>query len=152
SVLAGCFAWAAYWPFKQARRRAAVLVALAVFSHFVLDFIVHRPEMPVLGAASAQLGLGLYLKNMPLALSLEIVLALTGLAAFLHGCKLPRAKRMGIAALVLLLAAMTLMGLTDAPPPSSPSVMAYSMLITIVVFCYLLRWLGRSPRVRKDAA
>src|SRR4051812_900568 len=41
------------------RWRAAFLVAGAVFSHWLLDALVHRPELPVGGADSAKVGLAL---------------------------------------------------------------------------------------------
>src|SRR6266567_4680453 len=42
-----------------ASHRAALLVALAVFSHWVLDLVVHRPDLPLYDNA-AKVGLGLW--------------------------------------------------------------------------------------------
>jgi len=51
---------------------AALVVAVAVFSHWVLDFVVHRPDLPLYDNA-AKVGLGLW--NLPvLAFSLEVAL------------------------------------------------------------------------------
>ena len=58
SVLAGVAVW---WltPASTPRRVSlAVVVALAVSSHFVLDFVVHVPDLPVLSEALSQAGLG----------------------------------------------------------------------------------------------
>jgi len=41
-------------------RRAGGLIGLVVFSHWVLDFIVHPPELPLLFKGSPMLGLGLW--------------------------------------------------------------------------------------------
>src|SRR5437879_11558326 len=40
-----------------ASHRAALLVALAVFSHWVLDLVVHRPDLPLYDNV-AKVGLG----------------------------------------------------------------------------------------------
>ena len=58
--------------------RIAIIFGLAVLSHFVLDFIVHVPELPVLGRESTKLGLGLW-NYMTMALALEMMLVVVGL-------------------------------------------------------------------------
>jgi hypothetical protein len=44
---------------RPARKQSSVLVGLAVFSHWILDFIVHRPDLPLYDN-SAKVGLGLW--------------------------------------------------------------------------------------------
>lgn len=39
--------------------KVRLVIGLAVFSHWVLDFIVHRPDLPLYGN-SAKVGLGLW--------------------------------------------------------------------------------------------
>src|SRR5467141_1601468 len=59
-----------------ASRRAALLVAAAVFSHWVLDLIVHRPDLPLYDD-TLKMGLGLW--NYPaVAFLLEAALFLGG--------------------------------------------------------------------------
>src|SRR4051812_6666623 len=59
SAVAGLATFLAYPRLNRAKVRAAVLVAAAVFSHWLLDALVHAPELPILGASSAKIGLGL---------------------------------------------------------------------------------------------
>jgi hypothetical protein len=47
-------------PQASRRSKLAWALALAVFSHFVLDLIVHVPDLPVFGQGSIKLGLGLW--------------------------------------------------------------------------------------------
>jgi len=47
------------WLVTRARG-AALLAGAAVFSHWVLDFITHRPDMPLLPGGAARVGLGLW--------------------------------------------------------------------------------------------
>ena len=49
----------------------ATSMALAVFSHFVLDAVVHVKDLPLLGTDSPKLGLGLW-NDKPLALVAEV--------------------------------------------------------------------------------
>lgn len=45
---------------RRAPLAGAVLVGLAVFSHFLLDVPMHTPDMPLLGEDSPKLGFGLW--------------------------------------------------------------------------------------------
>lgn len=128
--------------------RVAVLVGLAVFSHWLLDALVHRAEMPWTGGGGRKLGLGLW-QAMPLALAVEAAIALTGLWLFLRGGSLARRRQLGLAALALLVLGFTIAGMTIAPPPPSARAMAASSLAAVALVCGLACWLGRgvgSPR------
>lgn len=71
-------------------RRAAALIGLVVFSHWLLDFISHpmgalgmgsQPDLPLFFAGSAQVGLGLY-KTVPGVVIGELGLILLGLVCY----------------------------------------------------------------------
>jgi hypothetical protein len=66
-------------------RRASILVGLAVFSHWVLDFVVHPPELPLLFQGSPLVGLGLWAFGPGLVLSglLEFCLLAGGIALYM---------------------------------------------------------------------
>jgi len=146
SVLAAVAAWAACARLGSARARAAVLVGAAVFSHWLIDALVHQPEMPLAGASSPKVGLGLW-QNMPIALAVEAVIVVVGLFLFVPGSGLSRGRRIALTALTLVIMAFTMAGMTIAPPPPSAQAMAASSLATLVVVCVLAYWLGRPPHV-----
>src|SRR6478735_5856213 len=50
---------AAFWAATRYGRGAAVLAA-GVFSHWVLDFVTHRPDMPLYPGSPTSVGLGLW--------------------------------------------------------------------------------------------
>lgn len=143
SVLAAAGAWAAYARLGSARTRAATLIAAAVFSHWLLDALVHRPEMHLLGATSRAVGLALW-DHMPVALLMEAAIVVVGIVLFLTGSRLPRAKSVTLAVLTLVILAFTVVGMTLAPPPPSTLAMAGSSLIALVAVCALFAWLGRN--------
>jgi hypothetical protein len=80
SLLFGALAYPVYRD-----RKTSVVLGLVVFSHWVLDFIVHPPHLPLLFDGSPQVGLGLWTSGPGLILSavLEFVLLAGGLAVYL---------------------------------------------------------------------
>lgn len=135
-------------PVGESRARAALLVAVVVFSHWLLDALVHRPELPITGAASHQVGLSLW-NNMPVALGVEAALVLVGVLMFFPGCGLSRPKKAGLVILSFLVLAFTVIGMTVAPSLPSATAMAASSLATIALVCVLMGWLGRGAQERR---
>ena len=144
SALAGAAGFVAYARLGTARWRAAALIAAVVFSHWLLDALVHQPELPLLGPSSMKVGLGLW-QSMPAALVAEAAVVAAGLWLFVPGSRLSRPKSLALTGLVILLLAFTVAGMTIAPPPPSPFAMAGSSLVTLVAVCALACWLGRLP-------
>ena len=62
--LVGAIGWsvlfgAAYY-FRRKLRREAIIVGLLVFSHWILDFVTHRPDLPLVGNDSVKFGMGMW--------------------------------------------------------------------------------------------
>lgn len=127
------------------RGRIALLVAAAVFSHWVLDVLVHRPELPLAGPASEPLGLGLW-SHLTAALLLESVIAVFGLYLYVSGVRGRRARSIAISVLTLVVLAFTIIGMTLAPAPPSSAAMAGSSLVTLAIVCALAFWIGAPDR------
>jgi membrane-bound metal-dependent hydrolase YbcI (DUF457 family) len=71
--------------FGRKTRSAAAWVGVAVFSHWVLDFVVHRPDLPLYDN-TRKVGLGLW--NFPaLAFSVEASLLFGGMILYLRVTK-----------------------------------------------------------------
>ncbi len=87
SLLASVF-WsvAAYVLFRWVvvkNNSVAIVVALAVFSHWALDLIVHTPDLPLWNDASMKLGFGLW-NNAIATYALEAVILIVALWAYLR--------------------------------------------------------------------
>jgi hypothetical protein len=123
------------------RRRAAALVAAAVFSHWVLDAAVHRRELPLTGPGSFRVGLAGW-DHLPLALAVEAALVIAGLWLFIPAAPLKRSRAIALVLLSLIALSFTLLGMTVAPPPPSASTMATGSLATLGAVCALALWLG----------
>jgi len=108
-------------------------VAAAVCSHWLLDVIVHRPDMTLFGAAP-KLGLGLW--NFPApALALELGLLLASALACLRSGAIPAARRRGVFVLVGALAAVQVAMLLS-PPALGPSGVAVSLLVLFALVAW----------------
>jgi hypothetical protein len=141
SALAGTVGFIACTKLGIPRLRAAVLLAAAVFSHWLLDALVHVAELPLVGANSGKVGLGLW-QNMPFALLAEALILIGGLYLFLPGAAMSRTRKLWLVAICILILAFTVAGMTIAPPPPSIAVMAASSLITIILSSGLVAWLS----------
>jgi membrane-bound metal-dependent hydrolase YbcI (DUF457 family) len=121
--------------------RTAAWIGLAVFSHWILDWLVHRPDLPLYGD-TLKVGLGLW--NHPvLALLLEAALLFGGMALYLRRTTAINAiGRLGppiLAVLMLAIQCYVFFG----PPPSSPAAAAITALISYAVFAAVAEWLDR---------
>jgi hypothetical protein len=144
SALAGAATFLWYPRMTALKLRAAGCVATAVFSHWLLDALVHSPELPLAGENSLKVGLGMW-NRMPVALFIEALITVTGLCLFLAGNPISRARKFWVTALAMCLMTFTAAGMTVAPPPPSVMTMASSSLATIIVVCVLAGWLGKRP-------
>ncbi|MDP3822861.1 MAG: hypothetical protein Q8R33_15425 [Burkholderiales bacterium] len=145
AALAGALAYFSCSLGPSAKRRVVVLVAAAVFSHWLLDALVHQPEMSLLGAGSPKLGLALW-NNMLVALFAEAAVVVVGLYLFVSASGWPRTRSMALIVLSLGLLALTVVGMTIAPAPPSALAMAGSSLGSTAAVCALFGWLGRRAR------
>src|SRR6266699_2265027 len=115
--------------------RAAAIVGVAVFSHWVLDFLVHRPDLPLYDNA-AKVGLGLW--NRPvLAFGLEITLLFGGMCLYFRA----GAARRILAAVFGLSMVAVQAYVFFGPPPISDKAAALTALAAYVVFAVLIRLL-----------
>jgi hypothetical protein len=129
SVLAGAIA-AALVP--GARGRAGLAVAAAVFSHYVLDAVVHVPDLPLAGPGSPRIGLGLW-NHVAAALAVEAALFAAGawmLVRSSWACATGRrAAIIKLAAIMMLLLVVTYL----IPTPPTPVALSASGLGTFAV-------------------
>ena len=112
-----------YWLLRRRTREAVILGALVV-SHWFLDWVVHRPDLPLYPGEAERHGLGLW-NSVPGSLAIEFVLFTAGVLIYLRCTRaLDRIGAYAFWALVAMLV-VSYFGATFGPPP--PSVMALAL-------------------------
>ena len=126
SLVALCL-WAAafaglYWALRRRGPVAPLTIAAVVLSHWVLDVVTHRPDMPLTLGDGRRVGMGLW-NSVAGTVVVETLLFAAGVAAY---ATITRARdRIGSIALWLLvgfLFAISLANLASPPPPSTSAV------------------------------
>jgi hypothetical protein len=119
-VWSGLFA-ITYFLFTK-NKNASLLLGGLVFSHWILDFIVHRPDLPLTPFYDIKVGLGLW--NHPaLEIILELGLFIIG-TYFYYTSENPKRKLSFwlLIGFFLLIHLMNLVG----PPPPKPDAVAWT--------------------------
>src|SRR5512143_1230144 len=108
--------------------RGAIVVALLVPSHWMLDLVVHRPDLPLYPGGAARVGLGLW--NNPLATAVvEGIIFVIGVAIYARSTQpRDRAGRYGLWALAAFLVVLYVVSLISPPPPNVTA-LAWAALI-----------------------
>ena len=122
-----------YSTLRRAGTRAAIIISLLVFSHWVLDVITHRPDMPISLSSSSHIGLGLW--NYPvLAVGLELLLFATGIWLYVDSTTAKnRRGSMGFWALTAFLLIVYAGNIFSPPPPSGQAVAWSAQAIWIII-------------------
>lgn len=113
---------AVYAVARRGKIAAAAVLGVAVVSHWVLDLIVHRPDLPLTLTGRARYGFGLW-NSMPATLILELLLFAAGVTLYSRATvAIDRTGRWALLLLVGFLVAIYLSNLFGPPPPSVPAV------------------------------
>jgi membrane-bound metal-dependent hydrolase YbcI (DUF457 family) len=115
-----CFGGVYY--FMKKNLRGAVILGLAVISHWILDFIVHRPDMPLYPGSTTYVGLGLW-NSFSATLIIEGIFFIFAVLLY---ARLTRANdKTGQYAFWILIVLLLIIYLTNAfgpPPPDEKSI------------------------------
>ncbi len=141
--LVGAFAWAGL-AFVVASRlprlggggAASLAIAAVVLSHWVLDLVVHRPDL-TLFASEPRLGLALWDRPL-LAYGLEIALLAGAAAVYATRARIDGRARRGLVRGIGALVALQTVGMLG-PPPSSTTALALMMLTIFLAVAWVAK-------------
>jgi hypothetical protein len=146
AALWGVLFAALYFARARDRRGALVLGALVV-SHWVLDLIMHRPDLPLWPGGSLYLGFGAW-NSVPLTLALESTFYVAGVWLYLRATRAKDAAGVyGLWVLVFLLPGLFVMSLIAEPPP--PRQLQWGWLFTGATFAWAY-WVDRHRELRLE--
>jgi hypothetical protein len=112
----------AYAVVARARLRVALTLGLLVVSHWLLDYLTHRRDMPLTLHGSARLGLGLW-NSIPATLAVEAAIFAIGVASYTRvTAARDRIGAIGLWALVGFLLVVYAAAAFGPPPPDAAAV------------------------------
>jgi membrane-bound metal-dependent hydrolase YbcI (DUF457 family) len=150
ALIAWGVVFALLYRWRTGYGRGAVVLALLVVSHWVLDFVTHRPDMP-LYPGGPKVGLELW-ASVPGTLIVEGLLFIAGVAIYASATRARDAVgRYAFWALVVILSGLYVASLFSPPPPPGNE-FAVVGLILVVVFLGLGVWVDRHREVRAGSA
>ena len=129
------------WISRGTDRRAFGVIAALAVSHWFLDFVTHRPDMP-LYPGGAKFGLGLW-NSIALTMLVEVPMFAAGVWIYLRATRARDAiGRWGFAALAVVLLLIYFANPASPPPPSVSAV--YILAIAgAVLFTAWAWWVDR---------
>ncbi len=137
-----------YLAFRRSPSRgiAAAVIGALVLSHWVLDFLTHRPDMPVTLGGPARLGLGLW-NSLPATLAVELLLFAVGAGLYARSTEArDRWGSLGFWGLVGFLLVVYFANFFSPPPPSVTAVAWTAQAVWLLVLWGY--WVDRHRRPR----
>ena len=115
-------------------RRTGLILAAAVFSHWILDLIVHRPDLAIYDSVG-KMGFGLW-NYRGAAFALEMAVLFAGAVIFYPTA----AHRKRLIGFLVFLAAFQVFGTFFFPPPPSDHAAAGTALFAYVLLILIAWW------------
>jgi hypothetical protein len=134
--------WATLFALVGARlyrdRRTGLVLGLLVFSHWLLDWVSHRPDLPLLFDGSPKVGLGLW-NSVAGTVAVELAVFLGGLALYLRATR--ARDRVGTGALLAFALFFVVLFVTNhfGPPPPATAPQAL-LALPILLLILVLPW------------
>ena len=135
-----------YW-FWQSDRIASLVIWIGAASHWVLDWITHRPDLPLYPGAQGRYGLGLW-NSIPGTMFLELAIFGIGVWMYVHGTT-PRdqiGKYIFFAYVLILL--LLYVAIPFSSPPQSVRQLNYTSIVLTVILLAWASWID----ARRDRA
>jgi hypothetical protein len=137
-----------YFLIHKRNLRAATVLSAVVLSHWFLDALVHRPDLPLAPGGEARIGLGLW-NSVPATLALEGALFVAALAFYLRSTR--ATDRIGSAGFWALVAFLLVAYCAAAfgPPPPSVETVAWAGIAGGLVTALWGYWVDRHREVAR---
>jgi hypothetical protein len=148
AILWSCALGLIYTVLKK-DKRAALILGLVVFSHWILDLITHRPDLSLGLGGGTYFGLGLW-NSVPGTLVAEFGLFAAGIILYTRTTTAKdRIGSIGFWSLIVILA-LIYVGNVAGPPPPSASIIAIAGNASwlFILWAY---WVDKHRRVKSSA-
>ncbi len=134
SVLIWSILFGAVYFYKNKNFKSALILGILVLSHWILDFITHRPDLPLTFWNDFKVGLGLW-NSVFFTVVIEGAIFIFGAYLYLKITKAKNKKgSMGAWGLILFLILVYIMNLLGPPPPSADAIGFAGLTMWLMVF------------------
>lgn len=124
--------------------RGAIVIGLCVISHWFLDLVVHRADLPITPFGNYKAGFGLW-NHVAATLIVELIIFFGGLFIY---TSITRAKNKkgsrGLWALAALLILVTISNTFGPTPPNSITTLFISFIILMTILISLAGWVDKN--------
>jgi len=147
AILWSCAFGAVYYAIRRNGRNAAI-VGGVVFSHWILDFVTHRPDLSLGLGGNTYFGLGLW-NSMAGTIVVEVGLFAVGIMLYLRSTRAKdRVGSIAFWSLVILLGLIYIGNLFGPPPPEMQMVaIAGNASWLFVIWAY---WVDKHREAKTD--
>lgn len=143
SVILAAVAYVVFRWMLVKKQSVAFVVALAVFSHWLLDLIVHTPDLPLWADDSIKFGFGLW-NNAAAAYALETILLIGALWLYLRATRASSALgKYGMVVFVAVLLLINIVNIYGPPPQGGKVELAISAMAAYFLFAAVAFWLDK---------
>jgi hypothetical protein len=143
SILCAGFIYVFFLLILRVGKSVALVMGIAVLSHWFLDLIVHTPDLPLWSDASTKLGFGLW-HNAIATYALEAALLSAGLWLYLRSTTATSSiGKRGIVVFVGILLLVNAVNIFGPPLGNSKVSLAISALAMYFVFAGTAHWLDK---------
>jgi membrane-bound metal-dependent hydrolase YbcI (DUF457 family) len=143
SVFLAAVAYVVFRWLLVRKQSVAFVVALAVLSHWLLDLIVHTPDLPLWTDDSIKFGFGLW-NNAAAAYALEAILLTGALWLYLRATQASSALgKYGMVVFVGVLLLINIVNIYGPPPQGGKLEMAISAMAAYFLFAAVAFWLDK---------
>jgi hypothetical protein len=122
AVIGWSVLFALVYHLVRSHRRCAVICGIAVLSHWLLDFVTHRPDLPLYPGGESLVGLGLW-NSLWATLVVELLIFGIGIWLYLRSTRaLDRIGSIGLWTLLGFLLLVYFGNIFGPPPTSTPAI------------------------------
>ena len=143
SFLCAGFIYVLFRIIPPRNKSVALVMSIAVLSHWFFDLVVHTPDLPLWNDASKKLGFGLW-HNAIATYTLEATLLITGLWLYLRSTSATSSiGKYGMLSLVVILLLVNAFNIFGPPFGDDKESLAISALAMYFLFAVAAHWLDK---------
>jgi hypothetical protein len=121
--------------------RTFILLLVLVVSHWMLDFVTHRPDMPIL-PSGPKVGLGLW-NSVPATIAIESAMYVAGLWIYVRSTRARDTRgRWGFRALAVFLVIAYVANVAGPPPPTVGVLWVFAIVGAAILILWIW-WVDR---------